>query len=128
MKKISLFLISIFILYGCGNNSPTTSEESPLLPNIKKYKLDEENSLSSNNQQYKLDAEGSLSPKPGKYNFVIYKDSTGDFFAPNGGRICSFKLSGGFDFFQINTKNTPLSESLLSKFRPRPRDCHLTSS
>ena len=91
MKKISLFLISIFILYGCGNNSPTTSEESPLLPNIKKYKLDEENSLSSNNQQYKLDAEGSLSPKPGKYNFVIYKDSTGDFFAPNGGRICSIE-------------------------------------
>lgn len=31
----------------------------------------------------------------GKYTFILYNDNMGEFIAPNGGRICSFRLSGG---------------------------------
>ena len=38
---------------------------------------------------------GNVSIPSGKYTLVVYPDNTGDFFTPDGGRICGFELANG---------------------------------
>ena len=81
MKKILLFLSILLFFFSCGQNISTTSNTK--------------DSSSSMSIKKELETDTSLSPKSGKYNFVIYKDRTGLFIAPNGGIICSIGVSGG---------------------------------
>ena len=55
-------------------------------------------SLKSVDQRTKEDSATQSQEKSiteGKYHAIIYKDNTGGFYAPNGGRICGLKLRNG---------------------------------
>ena len=68
MKKTFLILLGFLFLFSC-----TKRKVEPLTDSKKE----------------------DISTQSSKYKFVLYNDNTGQFLAPNGGRICSFKLSGG---------------------------------